>query len=57
MWCGDRHVGVSWVARPLRGRDADRGLGRGDPGQDRFGWTLGGQGEPVTFFLDDIRYE
>jgi hypothetical protein len=22
-----------------------------------FGWTLGGQGKPVTFFLDDIKYE
>ena len=22
-----------------------------------FGWTVGGQGAPVTFYLDDIRYE
>lgn len=22
-----------------------------------FGWTLGASGEPVTFYLDDIRYE
>lgn len=21
-----------------------------------FGWSLAGQGEPVTFYLDDIRY-
>jgi hypothetical protein len=21
-----------------------------------FGWSLGGQGKPVTFFVDDVRY-
>ena len=34
---------------PLDGKD----LGRIKTG---FGWSLGGQGRPVTFYLDDIRY-
>jgi hypothetical protein len=34
----------------LTGKD----LGRIKTG---FGWTLAGQGKPITFYLDDIRYE
>ena len=22
-----------------------------------FGWTLAGQGKPLTFYLDDVKYE
>jgi hypothetical protein len=34
---------------PLDGRDLSR-IKTG------FGWSLAGQGKPVTFYLDDIRY-
>jgi hypothetical protein len=34
---------------PLDGRDLTR-IKTG------FGWSLAGQGKPVTFYLDDIRY-
>ena len=34
---------------PLNGRDLSR-IKTG------FGWSLAGQGKPVTFYLDDIRY-
>jgi len=34
---------------PLNGRDLSR-IKTG------FGWSLAGQGKPVTFYLDNIRY-
>ena len=37
------------LTMPLKGRDLSR-IKTG------FGWSLAGQGKPVTFFLDDIRY-
>jgi hypothetical protein len=38
------------VAIPVRGKDLRR-IKTG------FWWTLGGQGAPVTFWLDDVRWE
>ena len=40
-----RRVEISLKGRPLRRIKSG------------FWWTLGGQGAPVTFFLDDVRYE
>ena len=37
------------LSMPLKGRDLSR-IKTG------FGWSLAGQGQPVTFYLDDIRY-
>jgi len=37
------------LSMPLKGRDLSR-IKTG------FGWSLAGQGQPITFYLDDIRY-
>ena len=46
-----RRLTAKWqkLSLPLKGRDLSR-IKTG------FGWSLAGQGQPVTFYLDDIRY-